>query len=439
MSEGNGKAKPVAMLGMPGYGGLSAGAARGFYRASAGKLDLRLNYQESSLLALNMNGIWCKALNASRTGRLDYFAMLHSDIEPEDFWLDRLVDELEERDLDVLGVAVPIKDGRGVTSTALGRHDGNTWRVKARITMKELFKLPETFTSEDVGHPLLLNTGCWVCRFNEEWARKVYFTINDGIFWDQLQAIYHPQNEPEDWFFSRLLHELGLKVGCTRKIRLGHRGEMVYSNHRPWGQHAHDEANIDSSLFEHLPEDWFPFEVEGWLTEREGRELARLAAGKDVLEVGAFKGRSTICLAREARTVDVIDTFDGRATPQPGPTLREFRENTDRRRGRAFVGVHRGSSAEVLPTLAAAGSSYDLVFIDGDHDEAAVRADVDAVLPLLRPGGLLALHDYGNKDDPGVKAAVDSLLLDGRGELLSQIDSMAVIRPAASLAPVGGS
>ena len=44
------------------------------------------------------------------------------------------------------------------------------------------------------------------------------------------------QVEPEDWYFSRLLHELGLKVGCTRKVRLTHRGPHEFTNADVWGQ-----------------------------------------------------------------------------------------------------------------------------------------------------------------------------------------------------------
>lgn len=42
-----------------------------------------------------------------------------------------------------------------------------------------------------------------------------------------------------------------------------------------------------------------------------------------------------------------------------------------------------------------------LVFIDGDHRYEAVRADVDAWLPHVRSGGMLALHDSRVPDEPG--------------------------------------
>jgi len=38
--------------------------------------------------------------------------------------------------------------------------------------------------------------------------------------------------------------------------------------------------------------------------------------------------------------------------------------------------------------------TLDLVFIDGDHSYVAVREDIQAWRPFLRPGGILAGHDY---------------------------------------------
>ncbi len=38
----------------------------------------------------------------------------------------------------------------------------------------------------------------------------------------------------------------------------------------------------------------------------------------------------------------------------------------------------------------------DLVFIDGDHSYECVRQDIDSWMPKVRPGGILAGHDYNN-------------------------------------------
>lgn len=236
-------------LGMPGYSSLTGGASRAFWRATRLPED-RVYYSQSSgsLLGYNFNALWSQALTLEYRGsRIDHFAMQHADIEPPDYWLDDLIAELEARDLDVLGVAVPIKTHNGLTSIALDRPDGDTWRPLCRLTLAEIHRLPETFTSEDVGHPLLINTGLWVCRFDPSWARKVRFTINDRIVFRTDLDAFVPQVEPEDWYFSRLCHELKLRLGVTRKIPLVHRGDAGYSNAHPWGD-THDSAWLDRSL-----------------------------------------------------------------------------------------------------------------------------------------------------------------------------------------------
>jgi len=184
------------VLGMPGYGKQTAAAGRSLWRASRDMSGVAVEYSAGSLLACNFNKLWCTALNMVHAGeRVDYFAMLHDDIGCEDFWLDKLIAELEEKQLDVLGVVVPIKDTRGVTSIAL-HHEGDNWNPECRLTMRDVYQLPETFTSADVGgFPLLLNTGCWVVKWNQEWCRKVHFTINDRIIFDRGCNMYRPEVE----------------------------------------------------------------------------------------------------------------------------------------------------------------------------------------------------------------------------------------------------
>ena len=71
--------------------------------------------------------------------------------------------------------------------------------------------------------------------------------------------------------------------------------------------------------------------------------------------------------------------------------------------------------------LAMAEGSVDLVFIDGSHEEADVRQDIEVWRPNVRRGGILAGHDY-QPENPGVVAAVDDLFRD-----------VTVHRPAGSL------
>jgi hypothetical protein len=407
---------------MPGYGKQTSGAGRGFWRASRNPESIVFDGRSGSLLAANFNASWCNALNLVHAGHeLKYFAMMHDDIEPRDFWLDDLIAELEAKDLDVLGVASPIKDRKGLTSLAIDNDHGNTWRPKCRLTLREVAGLPETFTSEDVGGPLLLNTGCWVCRFDPAWVKKVHFEINDRIVFNRTTNRYEAEVEPEDWYFSRLCHELGLRIGATRKIPLSHRGEMDFTN-LAWGNEFDSEYVTESQL--PMP---FPHEIDGWLSPEEGSALAELSRGKRVLEIGSFCGRSTVCIARTAAWVAAVDFFDGRATPKPGDTSDAFRANLVR------YGV-AGKVQAFLPGDDLPGP-FGLAFIDGDHSQEAVEVDIAKALSVLEPGGLLAFHDYrkapGQFDggwDPGVNAAVDRLIAQG-GELIATHHTLAVVRP----------
>lgn len=443
MSESNGKKTLRAYLGMPAYGGMSAFAALAFHRPSLRPvkidgieypLDVTINTAGSSLLAHNMNHLWCWTLSHAHQGRqVDYFAMMHSDIEPPMGWLDHLVEEMHAFNLDVLGVVSPIKDQKGYTSIALHREDGYTWKPHCRLTMREIYQLPETFTEKDIGYPILLNTGLWVCRWNMEWARKIHFTINDRIVFDTTHDLYRPEVEPEDWYVSRLFHELNLKVGCTRKVRLDHRGEAVYSNGFPWGTEDYDTQHVEKSVLAGQIETdgfRFPYDVDGWLLPQEGRALYDLARDKGVLEIGSYCGKSTICLAQSARSVVAVDPHDGSGTPKPRDTWMEFNANLDHYGVAAIVIPWRGRMADLYPD-----GTVDLVFIDGAHDLDSVRQDIESARRFLKPDGLIAFHDYrsspGQIDgrwDPGVTEAVDEFLAAG-AELVSQHGTIAVVKP----------
>lgn len=414
-------------LGMPGYGKQTADAGRSFWKACADMTGVTNDYRQGSLLASNFNQLWCSALNMVLKGeRIDYFAMLHDDIGAERFWLDSLIDELEAKKLDVLGVAVPIKDRRGMTSLAL--HGEDNWLPHARLSMHDVYELPETFTSDDLGHPLLLNTGCWVCKFDYEWAKEVNFTINDRIVFNDACNRWQAQTEPEDWYFSRLLHEIGhgpfshlrpLRIGATRKIQVLHRGETDYHNTSAWGSHKFDSEAIGVSPVPGA----FPREIPGWLKPAEGKALAELASGKWVLEIGSYCGLSTVCIGRTAEHVTAVDYFDGRGTPVPRDTRSIF-DDSIRRYGLTERVLTKHPDDE-LPT-----NYFDVAFIDGAHDEYSVRSDVEKAIAALKSNGLLVFHDYNEPAHPGVDAAVHDLLANG-GELLSVTDNLAVVKPPA--------
>ncbi len=200
-----------------------------------------------SLLANSFNQAWCNAINARKDGwNVQWFVMLHDDIVPEDWWVRTLMEDLETSGADMVSAMVPIKDTFANTSTAISvlnpdPWDGGHWTWQTRITMAEAEKLPEVFTAADCSFPdrhLLVNSGCWICRFDRPWVQekdergnyKLFFTINDRIRDDPNTGLAVAEVEPEDWFFSRRVQELGGKVACTRRVKLLHYGLTPYPN-----------------------------------------------------------------------------------------------------------------------------------------------------------------------------------------------------------------
>jgi len=172
---------------------------------------------------------------------------------------------------------------------------------------------------------------------------------------------------------------------------------------------------------------WRPVSIDGGpqiltsVTERETEVLHELAADAgEALEVGSAYGYSAIVIAKAGARVTAVDPHAGELSGSLGimmGNLQAYGVNT--------VTVSVGPSQEVLPRLPLAW--FGLVFIDGDHTEATVEHDVTWARKLLRPGGVLACHDYDEGTCPGVKAALDRLF-GGPGDLT---DTLAVYRDLA--------
>ena len=145
------------------------------------------------------------------------------------------------------------------------------------------------------------------------------------------------------------------------------------------------------------------------VTAVEAAELARLAEGREVLEVGSAFGYSAVVMALTGATVTAVDPHTWL------PSSHEVMAQNLAAYGVADrVTVVREPSQQALPWLAKDGARFGLVFVDGDHTAEAARHDIRWALQLLDPGGTLAVHDY--LEDcccPGVRAAADGLLEGG--------------------------
>jgi MMP 1-O-methyltransferase len=156
--------------------------------------------------------------------------------------------------------------------------------------------------------------------------------------------------------------------------------------------------------------------IPGWMGRGPRQWLAEQAARhRRIVEVGVWMGRSTAILAHHTPgTVWAVDHWQG--TPHdpeqhalyPDAARAElaFHENLGTHIMAGKVRVVDLPSLDAARFLAHTESRFDFVFIDADHSYEAVSADIDAWLPLVADGGLLAGHDY-KPNYPGVMQAVD--------------------------------
>ena len=126
------------------------------------------------------------------------------------------------------------------------------------------------------------------------------------------------------------------------------------------------------------------------------------------LEIGTYKGRSAAYMMHRILqsgkdigfiTVDPFDGSGDKYSKYPREIYQDFSQGI---KALGIKVVHLvGRSQDLAPYLA--DGSLAFVFVDGSHDYQDVKADLEAYLPKVKPGGILAGHDLQYQD---VKRAV---------------------------------
>ncbi len=143
-------------------------------------------------------------------------------------------------------------------------------------------------------------------------------------------------------------------------------------------------------------------EIDGWLSDAEGELLYKLAKnvpkGRAIVEIGSWKGKSTVWLAKGAETghknkVFAIDPHHGsRAHVSEGEedTYSIFLANLTK------AGVKNRVVPLVMSSSQAAQywqGSVGLLWIDGSHEYEDVKYDFLVWKQYLLVGAMVALHD----------------------------------------------
>lgn len=149
------------------------------------------------------------------------------------------------------------------------------------------------------------------------------------------------------------------------------------------------------------------------IAESEADALAALAQpGSYVLETGSAYGYSALVMAAEGAHVLTIDSHAG--VNEDSLSILDQNVRACCLRERVFPLT--GDSEDVLRMLSAVGAEFDGVFVDGGAESTAV--DVSEGWGMLRPGGWLARHDYGEARSQQTTDALDWLFPQGPDELV---------------------
>lgn len=170
--------------------------------------------------------------------------------------------------------------------------------------------------------------------------------------------------------------------------------------------------------------DHFYQTIDGWCDYEDIYRTAIDTAsnGAVFVEIGAYKGKSgafagvEILNSGKSITLNLVDHFKGNAEhldvqspwyqfdikADPEYLFNLCTKNLEPVKD--AVNILRKTSVQAAKQFKA--NSVDFVFIDGSHDTESVCLDIDAWLPKVKAGGIIAGHDY--KTHREVQIAVNS-------------------------------
>ena len=162
--------------------------------------------------------------------------------------------------------------------------------------------------------------------------------------------------------------------------------------------------------------------VPGFLAELEFRTLALLVfcAPKNgvIVEIGSFKGKSTLALASVARHYELgpVVSID----PHTAPSVTDPHLEGQTSSFEDFLGTIRSAGLEQQVEIhrtfsrdAAKGwnRKIRMLWIDGDHTYTGTKEDFDLFSPHLAEGATIALHDTLGKNFNGpIRVFVEDIL-----------------------------
>jgi len=162
-------------------------------------------------------------------------------------------------------------------------------------------------------------------------------------------------------------------------------------------------------------------------------DLARQVINNCIVEVGSYRGRSTVALGRGSIdgghapvfAFEPHEEFTGILGGKFGPSDRgAFYKTMLETSCYHIVRLINLSSEIVAPNW---NRGISLLWIDGDHRYEGVKRDFECWHPHLAAEAIIAFHDSTNPE-LGPKRLIDKLLETGNFEKTQQIDKTTVIK-----------
>jgi MMP 1-O-methyltransferase len=208
---------------------------------------------------------------------------------------------------------------------------------------------------------------------------------------------------------------LGAEAGDVRPIRRRGRDDL------PCIEIPNDLEDVLDAAWEAARD------VPGFLLEDEARLLGMIAAcvrcDGSIVEIGSFKGKSTVMLATVAKhyglgPIVAIDPHnfnsaelqEHRTNPESS-SYGEFLRNLETAGVSDHVEPHRAFSGTI-----ASGWNRPIRFlwIDGDHSYQGAKTDFDGFSPYVTPHGIVAFHDALHEFAGPLRVFVEDVLRSDR-------------------------
>lgn len=178
-----------------------------------------------------------------------------------------------------------------------------------------------------------------------------------------------------------------------------------------------------------------PIAAEGMIQPDECLLLMRLASELRegaIVEIGSYRGRSTIALATGSLRGSVLPVyaiephaeFEGVIGARFGPGDKEaFLRNIDRSPSSKLIHLISTSSETAAKSWS---GEIGLLWIDGDHRYEAVRRDFEMWSPFLRTDGRIAFDD-STVADIGPHTLISEILSRGEFRVVDTVGKITVL------------